>query len=95
MIHELVNRFYADCTQDAREPNEDNLRAWLWFVCPAEHREAVGDAIRADDRWPSTRRTCYLPHIRVTPAELVAIRGRASDAGMSISDYIRRRAMAD
>ena len=51
-VNELADGFFADCETDGREPNEVNLRAWLWFTCPARLRGEVATAIRADSRWP-------------------------------------------
>ena len=51
-IAELVEVFYTDCAHDGRKPNEADLRAWLWFSCPARLRSRVEPAIHADDRWP-------------------------------------------
>lgn len=53
-VAELVARFYADCAADDRTPNEENLRAWLWFVCPAELRTQAGEAIAHDERFGGT-----------------------------------------
>lgn len=47
----LVDTFFADLEQDGRPATEDNLRAWLWFTCPAQLRGDVESAIRADSRW--------------------------------------------
>ena len=53
-VAELVARFYADCAADDRTPNEENLRAWLWFVCPAELRTQVDEDIAHDERFGGT-----------------------------------------
>lgn len=41
---------------------------------------------------PNPRRA-LLPQIRVTPDELAAIRKLASEAGQTVSDYVRSRAL--
>jgi hypothetical protein len=45
-ITNIVNQYYADLQRDGREDNEENLRAWLWFTCPAQLRREVDSAIQ-------------------------------------------------
>ena len=47
---ELADAFFRDCEIDNRVANEENLRAWLWFTCPAAMRRDAEKAIRADAR---------------------------------------------
>ncbi len=49
----LVDAFFADLAADGRAATEENLRAWLWFTCPAPLRSETERAIRADGRWPA------------------------------------------
>ncbi len=55
-IERLTSQFFADCAQDYRLPNEENLRGWLWFTCPASLRIEVGTAIRANGRFVSRKK---------------------------------------
>jgi hypothetical protein len=47
----LATQFFSDAAREEGEINEENLRGWLWFTCPANMRAAVERAIRADERW--------------------------------------------
>ena len=38
---QLAEQYFRDLKQDGREDNEENLRAWLWFTCPARLRVDV------------------------------------------------------
>ena len=92
---ELVTQFFADCAQDSREANEKNLHAWLWFSCPASMRIVVEPAIRADARWPQAARRTTQLHLRVSTDEKQRIEERAAAEGVSVGEYIRRRALAE
>jgi len=88
-ITELVNGFFTSCAKDGRQPNEENLRAWLWFICPANLREEVGPAIRADNRWsPAMTRA---RKIRLSHEEDSRLAANAAEAGLSVSAFIRER----
>jgi hypothetical protein len=50
-IKELIETFFNDCANDNREPNPENLRAWLWFVCPAHLSNEVSESIISDKRF--------------------------------------------
>jgi hypothetical protein len=50
-IPQLVDRFFADCQQENMSPNAAQLRAWLWFTCPAYLRSQVRPAIEDDPRF--------------------------------------------
>lgn len=50
-VRDLAGGFFTDCDQDGRAPNDENLRAWLWFTCPAHMRPEAEAAIRADARF--------------------------------------------
>ena len=54
-LSELVDVFFDDLEQEACTATEGNLRAWLWFTCPASLRSEVEPAIRADRRWTTYR----------------------------------------
>ena len=43
---------------------------------------------------PAERRVAHLPAVRVTQAELAALSLQASHAGLSLSDFIRQRALS-
>ena len=88
-ITELVNSFFTDCEQDARQPNEENLRAWLWFVCPTNLREQVGPAIRADKRWSPVMTKAR--KIRLSDDDDARLIVNAAEAGLSVSGFIRER----
>jgi len=48
----LVTQYFADCGNDGLAPHDEaNLRAWLWFTCPAHRRDEIESAIRRDTRW--------------------------------------------
>lgn len=89
MITELVNQFFTDCERDNRQPNEENLRAWLWFVCPANLREEVGPAIRADDRWSPAMTKAR--KIRLSADDDARLQANAAEAGLSVSAFVRER----
>lgn len=50
-MRDLGEGFFTDCDRDGREPSETNLRAWLWFTCPAHMRPETEAAVRADARF--------------------------------------------
>jgi len=41
----LAHKYFTDLESDKRVHSRDNLRAWLWFSCPADLRGPVGEAI--------------------------------------------------
>ncbi len=42
----LTRQYFEDLLRDNRIDSDDNLRAWLWFQCPARLRNQVEDEIR-------------------------------------------------
>jgi hypothetical protein len=50
-MSELSVQFFRDCAADGREPNRENLNAWLWFTCPAPLREQTALEITTDHRF--------------------------------------------
>lgn len=51
LVIQLRNRFFQDCDAEGRVPNDETLRGWLWFSCPAQNREEVRNAIIQDPRF--------------------------------------------
>ena len=47
-ITALAQQYFADLERDNRTDNDENLRAWLWFTCPAHMRIGVGTAIEQE-----------------------------------------------
>lgn len=47
MIEQLAKQYFADLESDGRQDTDDNLRAWLWFTCPANLREPVAAKIES------------------------------------------------
>ncbi len=47
MINDLANQYFTDLEADGRTDSDDNLRAWLWFTCPANLREPVAEKIES------------------------------------------------
>lgn len=88
-IQKLIDAFFVDCETGSREPSEENLRAWLWFVCPAHMRAEVEPAIRADARIISARTKTI--RLRVTDSEHRRIKLAADEFGQTVSQYIRDR----
>jgi hypothetical protein len=43
----LAGQYYADCEKDNRIPNDENLKPWLWFSCPAPLRALTTAMINA------------------------------------------------
>lgn len=41
----LADQYFADLARDGRQDNPENLRAWLWFTCPAHLRGEVRERI--------------------------------------------------
>jgi len=41
----LAHQYFVDLTRENQSDNDKNLRAWLWFTCPARLREQVSPAI--------------------------------------------------
>ncbi len=64
--HEIADQFFIDAERDGRQINEVNLRAWLWFTCPAEMRVPVERAIRADERMGTNAPLCPYCNIPMT-----------------------------
>lgn len=93
-ISDLVETFFRDLEQDHREATEDNLRAWLWFVCPAHLRSRVEPAIRANDRWPGRERMSKPLRFRVTESEHAWLTQQAANEGVTVSEFVRRRVLA-
>lgn len=93
----LVEGFYFDCQRDHREPIEENLRAWLWFTCPAQFRSQAGPAIRADARFHrgegrprngvSSMRSY---HVRFEPEDWERVTQAATKTGETNSQFVRR-----
>jgi len=46
-IDNLAKRYFIDLSANSREDTDENLRAWLWFSCPADLRDAVRERILA------------------------------------------------
>jgi len=40
-IQQLAQQYFSDLDRDDRADTAENLRAWLWFTCPAHLREDV------------------------------------------------------
>lgn len=50
VVAELAAQYWSDLAADGRRDTADNRAGWLWFTCPAQHRDAVAAAIaRAHD----------------------------------------------
>jgi hypothetical protein len=45
MVEGLARRYVSALAAENLQDNSDNRRGWLWFTCPAAHREDVADAI--------------------------------------------------
>ena len=90
-ITKLVNQFFDDCEHDGRPANEENLRGWLWFVCPAALRPEVEAAIRADKRWQAENIRTHSLRFRVTAAEKSKLDAEATEAGLTLSQYVRKQ----
>ncbi len=46
IIEIQAQQYFEDLKKDGREDNENNLRSWLGFTCPADYREDVEDEIQ-------------------------------------------------
>ncbi len=89
---DIANQFYADLEREDQPCTEQNLRAWLWFTCPAHMRSAVEPLIRTDERWQSGQdQRTVTKRLRLTPAEAERIEHAASEAGVTLSQYIRSK----
>lgn len=40
-INALADAYFRDLERDGRQDTEEDLRAWLWFTCPAHLRVEV------------------------------------------------------
>lgn len=43
---QLAHQYFEDLMREKSDDNDDNLRAWLWFTCPAHLRSDVEGKIR-------------------------------------------------
>ena len=88
---QIADQFFTDCERDNRSPNPENLRAWLWFSCPAQLRSEIEELILRDKRYSVSREKTI--RFRLTEEEKAAISKSAEDAGMTVSQFIRSRVL--
>jgi len=45
-VEQLARQYFADLARDGRTDTAENLRAWLWFTCPAHMRGEIEQEIQ-------------------------------------------------